>query len=133
MKLKKILIGTSIAMSVAVISGCATYNKAYMNLIGASHEPYSVNVTGKSYTAVKPSEVKLVYKDQPNDKAPCKSFETIGQVQVQSVGDNGILGASEIAKYFKDAGAHYGADAVINIKTDGGYGAPQIGYAIKCT
>jgi hypothetical protein len=130
--MKKITIAklSAITLSVAILGGCATY----YDLITPDVEPYSVNVTGQTYNSIEPGTVKLVYASQPNPDAPCKKYNMIGQIKVLSADKLGHqISAAQMAMYFQQAAAKYGADAVINITPGGGgFSSNETGYAIKC-
>jgi|TARA_R110002167_G_scaffold184717_1_gene385214 hypothetical protein len=123
MKMKLALGG--VAVGVLALAGCASQN------VGNIENGYMTNVTGKTYPATQAQNIKVIYKNQPNQDLPCKKYSTIGQITVDTYGPYvGITrGAGKVSELFRKAGSKLGADAIINIteadQTD-------VGYAIKC-
>lgn len=122
----KSLIMVAGVLSVSLLAGCASYMDNFKN-------GYSMNVTGKSYTATSPEKVQLTYQNQPGSKYPCKDYKTIGQVSVSTVNAVGFdLSTRQIADHFKNGGASVGANAVVNISKGEGLSQTATGFAIKC-
>jgi len=115
----------AIAISAMALGGCASQN------LGNVEHGYMTNVTGSTFEKTHPKDVKLVFKNQPNQKLPCAKYKTIGEVTVDTYEPYLGLDRSQasISEKLQAGGASMGADAVINIATAD---QKDIGYAIKC-
>lgn len=118
-----VLLGASVAT--LLMTGCASTN------FGEVQHGYTTSLMGAKLLPTKADNVKLFYKDQPNQTLPCKKYDTIGSVTVNMY--DSFLGfdrsKDSINSYLKEGGASLGADAVINISE---VDQKQTGYAIKC-
>ncbi|WP_440994547.1 hypothetical protein [Cysteiniphilum litorale] len=121
---KKITLLTTLVAS-TMLSGCASTN------FDEVERGYITSLMGAKLLPTKADKVKLFYKDQPNQTLPCKKYDTIGSVIVNTYDSFIGLDRSKdsIDNYLKEGGASLGADAVINISE---VDQQQTGYAIKC-
>lgn len=121
---KKITLLAALA-GVTLLSGCASTS------LNEVEHGYTASVIGVKLQPTKADNVKLFYKDQPNQTLPCKKYDTIGSVTVNTY--DSFLGfdrsKDSINSYLKEGGASLGANAVINISEAD---QKQTGYAIKC-
>lgn len=124
-KLKKMaLVGTVTAA--IMLSGCAS-------TFDSIKQGYSSDISTHQYPKTDPDKVVLVFKDQPDQKLPCKDYETLGQISVEPYNVMGLPRSKvDIEKYLREGGAAYGANAVINIVNSSGMGQDVMGYAIRC-
>jgi len=107
------------------LEGCASQNPDNIK------NGFTTNVTGKSYPFTQPEHEIIIYKNLPNQGLPCKDYNTIGQVIVDTFEPYVGLGRSPdtLHDLLKNGGASVGADAVINVEL---VGQSLVGYDIKC-
>jgi hypothetical protein len=113
--------------TVAFLAGCIQYPMGLVTILCMGCNAPTVMVTGRTYPATNPDDVKIYQSDKPTTQ-----YEEIGRVSITKWNNSAYIpfvglatgdrSGTEVSNLLKQKAAELGGDAVINISEDlGGY------------